>query len=375
MSCADARGTLPEPQYAFAHISIPVGVDACQDVGPFADPRLLYLTNDGSRVAFGATDFKYQGDVWYGDLMTGSVKIVYQAPQTTSSRTAISSVQLGGGHLVWLEQHHSGPDIESSPVREWTINEMNVSSGTIKVVAHGLTPAFGGHALVNDMRFDGQRIAMAETLAHGWQIEITDLSGVPRSTVAASNAPFDLALVSDGLLYSTGIANSIGAVGNTRLWHWTPNGGSKQIGAAVFQINADASLAAWVADPTGSRETTGNPQEPRLYASTPPFTEPQALSPAVSPKGTQGIDGMSCGSGAVAWWEIEDWNTISQDVLTVWQPGWSSPVQVDTDGSESYRVSVQGGWLVWEEEFGRENSSERIRGVPLSLLAGQRQGS
>jgi hypothetical protein len=72
----------------------------------------------------------------------------------------------------------------------------------------------------------------------------------------------------------------------------------------------------------------------------------------------------------VAWWEEENLNGAWQDVLTLWQPGWPSAVQVDTEGNESYRVSLGGGWLVWAEEFGRETSTvlERIRGVPISLL-------
>jgi hypothetical protein len=374
--CGDSRGSRPEPQYAFPHIAIPLGSDACQDVGPFTIPNIPYVSNDGSRVAFNATDYEEQGYVWYGDLTTDSVRIVYKAQQTASERAGIESVHVVGDQLVWLETLHAGPYV-SNPAKEWLVMDMNVSTSSVKVLARGLAPAYGGSKLVNEIRFDGRQIAMAETIASGSQIELMDLTGTVRFTVSTADQPFDLALVSDGLLYSTGIANQIGAVGHMRLWHWAPGGSSEQIGTDVFQINAEQSLSAWVADPLSSQNTTGNFQAPRLYAATAPFTKAQPISPVDSATGTKGIDGMSCGSGTVAWWEQENWNDAWQDVLTIWQPGWSSPVQVDTEGNESYRVSVGGGWLVWEEGFGRDQEPllERIRGVPLSVLTSQHKGA
>jgi hypothetical protein len=373
--CGDSRGSRPEPRYAFPHVAIPLGSDACEDVGPFTMPNIPYLSNDGSRVAFNATDYENQGSIWYGDLTTGTVKVVYQAQQTPSGRIGIESVQVVGNQLVWLEILHAGPYV-SAPAKSWAVKDMDVSTHAIKVLAQALAPAYGGPKLVNEMRFDGQQVALAESTAKGWHVEIMDLTGVVRFTVATPAEPFDLALVTDGLLYSTGTANQIGAVGHMRLWHWSAGGGSQQIAADVFQINAEQSLAAWVADPMASQNTTGNFQAPRLYATTAPFTDALPISPVDSATATKGIDGMACGSGTVAWWEQENWNDAWQDVLTVWQPGWSSAVQVDTEGNESYRVSVKGGWLVWEEGFGRDASPllERIRGVPLSVLASERKG-
>ena len=198
-----------------------------------------------------------------------------------------------------------------------------------------------------------------------------------QSTIPTSGDPFDLALVTDGLLYSTGTEDLVkGTIGHMHFWHWTPAGGSKEIGIHVFQVNAEDDLAAWVVDPLASEENSGNFQEDRLYVGTDPFTSSQAISPVVSATGSKGVDGMACGSGTVAWWEEEDYHDGWQDVLTIWQPGWSSPVQVDTEGNESYRVSIRGGWLVWTEEFGRDAAPlmERVRGVPLSILVAQRQG-
>jgi hypothetical protein len=355
-------------------VTIPLGSDACQDIGPFTHPKILSLTNDGSRVAFNASDFDHQGDLWFGDLATKSIKVAYQAQQTAANRADIWWPQLAAGHLVWLEYVHEGPDVHTA-VKSWAVKDMDVVSGSVKVVAQGLAPGHGGPTLVNEIRFDGEFIAMTESLSSGWQIEIRDAAGQVKAKIPAAGDPFDIAQVTDGILYSTGTDDpTTGAVGKMRFWHWTAAAGSSEVGADVFQVNADTSLAAWVADPVASQNTTGNFQEPRLYAGVAPFAHGQPLSPAVSPTGSKGIDGMACASASVAWWEMENWNGSWQDVMTIWQPGWTSPVQVDTEGNESYRVSVRGDWLVWSEEFGRDADPlmERIRGVPLSTLTAER---
>jgi hypothetical protein len=361
---------MPEPKYAFPHVSIPLGSDACQDIGPLANPQILFPTNDGSHVAFNAGDYEHQGDLWYGDLADKSLKIVYQAKLSTTNRGDIWWPQLAAGQLVWLEYVHVGPYV-STAVKAWAIKDMDLASGAVKTVAQGLAPGSGGTKLVKEIRFDGQRIALAETLSKGWQLQIVDLSGHIQQTVSSSQYIFDLALVSDGLLYSTGIEDrQLGTVGHMHLWHWTPSSGSREIAPDVFQVNASGDLASWVTDPIGSEYSTGYQQAGRLYTAMAPFTAGQAVSPVDSETGTKGIDGAACGSGTVAWWEEENLNGAWQDVLTLWQPGWPSAVQVDTEGNESYRVSLGGGWLVWAEEFGRETSTvlERIRGVPISLL-------
>jgi hypothetical protein len=372
--CADSPGTSPQPHYAFARISIPPGSDACQEIGPFTNPQFLYLTNDGSLVAFNASDFAHQGDIWYGDLKTGSVKIVYEAQQTPSNRANVLFPQLANGQLVWLESVHDGADVYT-PVKEWWIKAMDVISGTVRVVAHGLAPGYGGQLRVDEIRFDGRQIAMSESLAAGWQVQVMDLAGNLQATVPAAGQLFDLALAGGGLLYSTGTEDpTIDAVGHMRLWRWTSGDGVREIGKDVFQINTDGHIAAWVQDPVASLETSGIFQAPRLYFAAPPFASGQPISPVPTDTGTKGIDGMSCGSGVVAWWEEESLNGAWSDVLTIWQPGWPSAEQVDTEGNESYRVSVQGGWLVWTEEFGRDAApmQERVRGIPLAVLIAQR---
>jgi hypothetical protein len=372
--CGDSHGSEPKPKYAFPPVAIPLGSDVCQDIGPLADPKIVFLTNDGSHVAFNAENYEYQGNLWYGDLADRSLKIAYEAQQSTSNRVDVLWPQLAAGQLVWLEYVHVGPYV-STAVKAWAIKDMDLASGAVKTVAQGLAPGSGGTKLVNEIRFDGQRIALAETLSKGWQLEIADLSGHIQHTVSSPQDIFDLALVSDGLLYSTGIDDlRLGTIGHMRLWHWTASGGPKEIAPDVFQINASGDLASWVTDPIGSRDSTGYQQAARLYAALAPFTSSQAVSPVDSETGTKGISGAACGSGTVAWWEQESYYDAWQDVLTLWQPGWPSAVQVDTEGNASYHVSLGGGWLVWSEEFGRETSPllARIRGVPISVLTAAR---
>lgn len=374
-ACGDSHGSRPEPQYAFPHVSIPAGSDACQEVGPLADPKIVFLANDGSDIAFSAIDYAHQGEIWYGDLTDKSVKVVYQASEPASNRVDVQRPQLADGQLVWLERVHVGPDVNTD-VKSWAIKDMDLASGAVKTVMSGSAPGHGGATLVMDIRFDGGRIALAESLAKGWQLQIVDLSGRVQSTIPSSQDIFDLGLVSDGLLYSTGIDDvQIGTIGQMHLWHWTPAGGSKEIAPNVFQINASGTLASWVADTAASQYSIGNFQAARLYTAVAPFSGGQAVSPVDTDTGTKGIDGAACGSGTVAWWEEENLSGAWQDVLTLWQPGWSSAVQVDTGGNESYYVSLGGGWLVWSEELGREVVPERIRGVPISVLTAERSNS
>ncbi len=370
LRCGDSRGSSPEPQYAFRHIPIPLGSDSCQNIGPLANPKILSLTNDGSLVAFNARDYEHQGNLWFGDLSKGSVGVAYQAHETASNRADILWPQLAAGHLVWLEYVHVGPDVNTT-VSQWAVRDMDLATRKVKTVAQGAAPGQGGRELVTKMRFDGQHIAMAESLSNGWRLEIVDLTGHVNFTVPTSEVPFDLALVRGGMLYSTGTDDAVhGTFGKMHLWSWTPDEGSKEIGVDVFQINASGDLASWVTDPVASQGSTGNFQAARLYAATGVFTSGRPISPEDSESGTKGIDGAACGSNAVAWWQQENFHGAWQDVLTLWQPGWSSALQVDTEGNESYHVSLGGGWLVWSEEVGRDSAPllERIRGVPLAVL-------
>jgi hypothetical protein len=370
--CPQSPGSRPEPQYAFAKVAVPAGADACQDIGPLADPQIRFLANDGSNIAFSAIDYPHQGQIWYGDLADRSVKVVYKAAQSASSRTEVWRPQLVNGQLVWLELAHVGPDVNSA-VKTWAIRDMDTRTRNVRTVLQGASDQ-PVHKVVTDFRYDGQRFALMEELPKGWQIEIADASGGVASIIPSSQDIFDLALVSDGVLYSTGIDDaSLGTIGNMRLWHWSPGRGSRELGRDVFQICADGDLASWVSDPVASQWSTGRSQVSRLYAAKAPFGSPQPVSPAVTETGTKGIDGSACGSNFVAWWEAENWSGVWQDVLTLWRPDWTAARQVDTGGSESYRVALGGGWLVWSEELGREDAplQERIRGVPLSVLTAQ----
>jgi hypothetical protein len=342
-----------------------------------ANPQILSLTNDGSLVAFNARDLEHERDLWYGDLRTGAVKIAYVAPETPGAKVDIWWPQLAGGHLLWLEYVHDGEDADH-PIEAWALKDMDLATGVVKVIAHDKMPSYGGHMFAERIRFDGQRIGLLEAPATGnWQIEIRNLAGNVQSTIPIKGDPFDFALVSDGVLYTTGTNDPArDAVSHMHFWHWTPAAGSREIAADVYYVNGEGNLAAWMVDPEASQLTTGAFYDQRIYAAAAPFTAGTAISPEVTANRTMGIDGMACGSGSVVWWERENDNTAPRSVLTLWQPGWSSPIQVDTEGNESYFVSVRGGWLVWMEESGRETLPlmERVRGVPLSTLVTQRPG-
>lgn len=374
--CGDSRGTAPAPTYTAAIVSIPLGSDACEEFGPLANPQFLDLVNDGPFVAFNARDNSHEGDLWYGDLRTKSVKVVYQAAESPTSKTDIWYPQLASGHLLWLENQHEGPTA-NDPVVAWSLKDMDVASGKVTVLAHDSMPSKVGKMYVAEIRFDGKRIGLLEALPNGsWQIEIRDLGGKMDGSFRLHDEPLEFALTSDGVLYSSGKSDaSSGAIGQMHMWHWTSAGGTNEVGTDVFQINADGDLAAWIVDPIASQHTTGYSQVQRVYVGNPPYTTGKAVSPVADYNPTKGIDGMACGSGTIAWWEREDYDGASLDAMTIWQPGWTSPIQVDTQGNQSVFVSDRGGWLAWAEEIGRENAplQERIRGVPLQVLTDQRK--
>ncbi len=376
LRCGDSRGSLAAPTYAFLRVSIPAGSDSCQDIGPLASPQFLSITNDGPNVAFNARDAGDSGNLWYGDLRTGSVKVVYKATEAKGAVTDIWTPQLAAGKLLWIEDVHDG-DSTSDPVKAWSLKTMDIASGTVTELAHDDMPKYGGRMYADSIKFDGKRIAVLEALADGtWRIEVRDLSGTVQGYAAVPGDPYDFALTSDGLLFTSGTQDPVsGAVGHMHLWRWTVGSGTKAIGTDSYQVNSDGGLAAWVLDPDASKNVNGWFRDQRLYAAASPFTAPKAISPVLSATGTMGLDGMAVGSGTVAWWERESYvDQAWLDVLTLWQPGWSSPIQVDTGGSSSYFVSANAGWLVWTEEDGRGSADqkERVRGIPLSVLASER---
>jgi hypothetical protein len=370
-ACGSSPSTYPAPPYAFQTIAIPSGSDVCQDLGPFLHPKLEELTNDGPLVAF-TTDEEAGGrqDLWYGDLRDGSAKIVYSTPEVANADTTISWPQLANGELVWVEYAWSIP---MRPATEWWIKRLDVPNGKVRVLAHGLVPSQGGAKSVDGIRFDGGRIAVGETLASGKsQIELLDGEGHHLETVPISEGLYEWAFVSDGLIYTVGKYDaSVDAYGQMHTFHWTKASGSQEIGTDAFEVAADGSLAAWVVDVPASQYTTGMPQAGRLFATTGDYSAATPISPIADHKPTIGIRAISVGSDHVAWWELEDdgccGGTGGRIDLTVWKPGWQSPVQIETDG-ESYDLSVKNGWLVWFEMFGRD--TERLRAIPLSVLDG-----
>jgi hypothetical protein len=359
----------PNPvHYPFATISIPPGADACQDVGSYGDPQPLQLTNDGPVVAFNARDFANERNLWLGDLRSGPIPLAYVAPETPGKKVDIWWPQLAGGQLVWIEYAHSGPDVQTS-VASWTVKRMDVSSKSVTAVAQDHLPGFGGKKYVDKIRWDGHTLAVGEALANdSWQIELWSLSGAVQYTIPVDDTLYDMALTDSGIIYSAGVPEPANdAIGRMRLFRWTPESGSVQIGAGAFNVAASGSTAAWLSDPDASANSTGYPISQRVVTAQSPFTTGVPISPAPSAGGTAGVDAVACGSGFVLWMEVEGPRATGRDVLTAWHPGWSAPVQIVTDG-DLVGLSVRNGWIVWFE-YDSDNNG-RLRGAPTSILPG-----
>jgi hypothetical protein len=331
----------------------------------------LHLTNDGALVAFCARDAAHLRDLWFGDLRTGAVSVVYQAP----ANSEIWWPQLAAGHLVWIEYHYHGAPGSSLPV-DWTVRDMDLASRAVTVVDHDRMPKQGGHAYVSILRYDGERFAFGEALPDGhWQVEVRDTAGADRHSVAVSDSLYDVALVRDGVLFSSGVNEPTrDSIGKMHLDHWTLADGTHEVAADAFEVGGAGDLAAWVVDPKASQESSGAPQVPRLYVSRAPFTAAKPLSPVPDDKPTFDISWFSVAFDTIAWWETEENNTGGRFVLTVWRDGWQAPVQLLTDGY-SPRVGARGGWLVWFEEIRDEGTlalPQRIRGLPLAALGSGR---
>jgi hypothetical protein len=368
-ACGSSPSSYPAPPYAFKTISIPSGSDICQDLGPFLHPHLNQLENDGPLVAFTATEEAGgREDLWYGDLRDGSVKMIYSTPKVANADTGLGLVQLVDGTLVWLEFEW---DVPLQSATQWWVKRMDVTNGKVQVLAHSMAPSKGGAKYVSGIGFDGSQIALSETLANGkFQIELLDSEGRHLRAIPVSLEVYGFAFVPDGLIYTAGkYDDSIGAFGQMHTFHWTEASGSQEIGADAFEVAAEDKLAAWVVDVPASQYTTGMPQAGRLFATNGDYSAATPISPVADHKPTIGIRAISVGSDHVAWWELEDdgccGGSDGRIDLTVWKPGWQSPVQIET-GGESYYLSVKNGWLVWFEMFGRD--TERLRAVPLATL-------
>jgi hypothetical protein len=365
--------------HAFEAMTIPAGADACQGVGSLGNPQPLHLTNDGPLVAYNARDFEHETSLWLGDLRDGSIEVAYVAAEDPAHKVELLWPQLAAGQLFWIEYVHQGPNVQT-PVIDWTVKGMDVSTRAVTLVASGRMPDLGGKAYPERIRWDGHALAVMEGLAKDkWQIELWDEAGKVQQAIPVSGTPWGLALVDGGLLFTAGTPNPEQyAVGDMRLYRWTPTGGTRQVGADVYDVAGCSDLAAWISDPAASQESIPMPVTERVYVARAPFEESTPLSPIPSEETrVPGADAVACDSETVAWWEVEGGDelgserTLGIDVLTVWQPGWQTPLQIETSGSGMY-LSAGGGWIVWLE-YSLSGTYGRLRGVPVSALAGGRE--
>jgi hypothetical protein len=316
----------------------------------------------------------HEEDLWLGDLRAGPVGIAYVAPKTAGHKADIWWPQLAGGQLFWVQNIHSGPNA-GTDVTSWSVMRMDVATHAVTTVAHDNMPAYGGKKSVDKIRWDGHTLALSEALPdESWQIQLWDIAGKVQATIPVKGTPYDLALTKDGVIYTAGTtfpAND--AIGLMRTYAWTKATGSVQVGTGSFAVAADGDLAVWMNDPDSSANGTGYPISPRVYAAETPFTGSTPLSPVLSNKGTNGIDAVAAGSGTAIWMEVEGPpDKTQQDVLTAWQPGWKTPIQIKTNAM-TVDLSVRGGWVVWFE-YDTLTDIGRLRGVPLTILPGWHGG-
>jgi hypothetical protein len=351
--------------YAFPTVAIPVGSKVCSSLGPIHDPELLQLTNDGSLVAFNARDYEHERDLWLGDLREGPPGIAYQAPEPSAKKTDIWSPQLANGKLYWIERVHSGSNAQTG-IDSWTVRVMNTATRQVTSVSHG---DVASEKYVDEIHWNGRFIAASVELPNGsWRVEQWDERGSVTASVAVVGTVYDLAIVGEGVVFTAGVPYpEHDSIGNMRTYYWVPGAQiADQIGTGAFDVAGCDELAAWVADPEASRDSTGYPVSRRLYYAPPSFSTATALSPVPSPSGTIGIDAVACGSESLAWLEHEYGRRNDADALTVWRPGWATPLQVPTEGFLTH-VAVNGDWIVWSE-YNDDMTAGWLRGVPLNAM-------
>jgi len=360
--------------YAVETSAIPMGADACQDVGPWGEPLPLHLTNDGPLVAYNARDFEHETSLWLGDLRDGSIEVAYVAAEKPEHKVDIWWPQLAGGQLFWIEYVHQGPNVQTATT-DWAVKRMDVSARAVTLVASGRMPDLGGKKYPEKIRWDGHTLVVMEGLANDkWQIELWDEAGTVQQTISVTGVPYDLALVDRAVIFSAGTRYpEADTVGKMRLYRWTADGGTKLIGVDVYDVSGCSDLAVWIADPIASQENTGFPVSQRAYVARAPFEESQPLSPSPSPQtGIPGVDAVECDSDTVVWWQVEgSERTLGIDVLTVWQQGWSEPIHIQTSGIGA-DLAARNGWIVWFE-YNMDMTYGRLRGVPVSALADGRE--
>jgi hypothetical protein len=334
------------------------------------DPMPLWLTNDGSLVAYNARDPEHQTNLWLGNLADGSVEVAYVATEKPGHKVDIWWPQLAGGQLLWIEYVHQGANVQT-PVTDWSVKRMDVSTRQVTLIAAGRMPDLGGKKYPERIRWDGRTVAVMEGLAKDkWQIELWNEAGKVQQAIPVTGVAYDVALVDGGVIFTAGTLHpEADTVGQMRLYRWTADGGTKQIGVDVYDVTGCSDLAAWIADPVASQHNTGFPVSQRTYAAWAPFEAPIALSPAPSEQtGIPGVDIVSCDSGTVAWLEAEgSERSLGIDILTIWRSEWPGPIQVETSG-EPGDLSVKGGWIVWFE-YNLDFTYGRLRGFPISALA------
>jgi hypothetical protein len=322
-------------------------------------------------VVYNARDFAHEEDLWIGDLRDGSVGLAYKAPETTGKKVEIWWPQLAAGALYWIEYTHNGIDV-SYPTASWIVRRMDVATARITIVAQGKMPRFGGQKYPERIRWDGHRLAAVVALPDdSWRIEIWDTRGTVTAALPVPGSPYDMALLGDAVLFTAGTpyppSDSIGKM-HTYVWQISAKQAT-EVGSGAFQVAGCDGLAAWISDPVASRDSTGYPVLQRVFSAAPPYTSALGLSPEPSESGTSGADYVACGSGTLAWLEVDGpRGTTGWDTLTVWQPGWSGPVQIQTAGGP-YGFTIKGGWLAWIE-YNDEMDQGRLRGIPLSLIPG-----
>ena len=351
-SACPSWSTDTAPAHVFPTVAIPAGADFCQAIGgSFCNPCINSIANDGPTVAMATQSGLNVWTLWLGDIRTGSIKPVYTAPKSADHWTEIGRPRLAGGHLLWMDWSYPQNDgVMTSTSESQSLEAMDLATGKISVLS----------TTARLLDFDGRRVALLSYPTPGHeQIELRDLAGNSIARVPISRDLMDFAFVRDGFLYLTAAALDLEATGPLILYHWTKAGGSREIGRDVTGVSAQGDLAAWVDEISEPDHNAAH-----LHAAAAPFTSARQISHS----GAQHVDRFSCGSGTVAWFEGEN-EAIGDDLLAVWRPGWSTPVQVaTTSGLED--LSTGGGWLTWTEYVGVASSDgQRVHGLPISVLA------
>lgn len=355
-------------RYAFPTVTIPAGSDVCELIGPYGDPEPLQLTNEGPLVAFNARDYAHETDLWLGDIQDSAPTIVYTASEPSSThKVDIWSPQLASGKLYWIERVHTGSNAHTG-TDSWTVRMMDTNTDQVISVARGEVAT---EKYVDKIRWNGQLLAASVEMPNeSWLVELWNENGSVAASIPVLGTVYDLAIVGDGVLFTAGTGDPAhDSIGNMHTYYWSHGAGTaNQIGTGAFNVAGCDGLATWIADPQASLDSTGNPISPRVFYATPPFSSASALSPEPSASGTIGIDEVACGSGTLLWLEQEYGSANGSDVITLWQQGWMTPLQLATPGFVA-GPAINGGWVVWFA-FDNDIATGWVYGMPLQAIPG-----